>query len=64
MVEGQTDAVVAEVGEEAEGVVETEVGEPVRAVPETEGDAGAPSRAVGVLGAVCSCRAGGDCGLM
>ncbi len=42
MVEGQADAVVAEVGEEAEGVVETEVGEPVRAVTETEGGRGGP----------------------
>jgi hypothetical protein len=45
VVEGQTHAVVAEVGEEGEGVVEAEVGEAVGAVAEGEasgrgGDAG------------------------
>lgn len=37
VVEGQPDAVVAEVGEEGEGVVETEVGEAVGSVAEAEG---------------------------
>lgn len=37
MVEGQADALVAEVGEQAEGVVEAQVGEPVGAVSEVEG---------------------------
>lgn len=37
VVEGQADAVVAEVGEEGEGVVEAEVGEAVGAVAEAEG---------------------------
>lgn len=41
VVEGQPEAVVAEVGEKGEGVVETEVGEPVGAVAEAEGSDGA-----------------------
>lgn len=40
VVERQADAVIAEVGEEGESVVETEVGEAVGAVAEAEGDAG------------------------
>src|SRR5690606_22547723 len=38
VVEGQADSVVAEVGEQTEGVVETEIGEAVGAVAETQGD--------------------------
>jgi hypothetical protein len=41
VVEGQSDTVVAEVGEEGEGVVEPEVGETVGAVAEAEGGEGA-----------------------
>ncbi len=40
VVEGQAHAVVAEVGEQAEGVVETEVGEAVGAVAEAQGQRG------------------------
>src|SRR5690606_5488177 len=38
VVEGQADSVVAEVGEQTEGVVETEIGEAVGAVADTHGD--------------------------
>src|SRR5690606_34296162 len=38
VVEGQADSVVAELGEQTEGVVETEDGEAVGAVAETQGD--------------------------
>ncbi|GDY57693.1 hypothetical protein SVIO_083160 [Streptomyces violaceusniger] len=48
MVEGQRDAVVAEVGEECEGVAQAEVGQTVGAVGEAEGFRGG---AAGVAGA-------------
>jgi hypothetical protein len=48
VVEGQSDAVVTEVGEEGEGVVEPEVGETVGAVAEAERREGTRRGAGGV----------------
>jgi hypothetical protein len=53
VVEGQAYAVVAEVGEQSEGVVEPEVGETVGSVAEAQG------RAVAGSGGGGGCRARG-----
>nr|WP_163017067.1 hypothetical protein [Streptomyces chartreusis] len=50
MVEGQAEAVVAEVGEQGEGVVEAEIGEAVGAVTEAEGVTAAASATGAVAG--------------
>ncbi|QWA25015.1 hypothetical protein KJK32_37600 [Streptomyces sp. JCM17656] len=49
MVEGQADAVVAEVGEQGEGVVEAEIGEAVGAVAEAEGVVTASASSTGAV---------------